>query len=325
MSSILDLNPQNYQQHAIHGADRIWTETNCYVDVLIELIHALGHDPIAALPFSLSIDFEEDQWTFFKYPLGDLLDIYGFDVQELNPWKNLAEHIEIQVGRGNPVLVELDSFFLPDTVGSAYKLEHVKSTVAVNEIDVNNAFMGYFHGQGYFELQGEDFENIFQTKGLVHDRMLPPYIEFIKLQDEARSYSREDVRKKSVKALERQIKLIPISNPFEKFSEKFEAVLPQLLDEGMESFHKYSFATFRQFGACFELAATYLQWLQSQAEMDLEVTIENYLWIAEAVKAIQFQFARAVARKKPIDFAQLHEMAKRWQTNTSFLRGKYIE
>ena len=49
--------------------ERAWAETNCYVDLWVELLHALGHDPIAALPFTLAIDFEGDQWTFFKFPL----------------------------------------------------------------------------------------------------------------------------------------------------------------------------------------------------------------------------------------------------------------
>ena len=56
----------------IHRADRDWAETNCYVDIWIELLHAWGFEPIAALPFTFGIDFEGDQWTFYKPPLADL-------------------------------------------------------------------------------------------------------------------------------------------------------------------------------------------------------------------------------------------------------------
>jgi len=42
----------------------------------------------------------------------------------------------LQVIRGRLSLVEVDSFSLPDTAGTAYRSAHVKTTVAVNEIDI---------------------------------------------------------------------------------------------------------------------------------------------------------------------------------------------
>ena len=81
--SVFALDPGNYQRHVIHAQERQWAETNCYVDVWIELLHAWGFEPIAALPFTLAIDFEGDQWTFFKFPHADLYSLFGLDVQEL--------------------------------------------------------------------------------------------------------------------------------------------------------------------------------------------------------------------------------------------------
>ena len=78
----LSLDPQTYQRHSIHSDERIWAETNCYVDVWIELLHALRYEPLAAMPFTFAIDFEGDQWTFFKFPLMDLTELFGIDVQE---------------------------------------------------------------------------------------------------------------------------------------------------------------------------------------------------------------------------------------------------
>lgn len=69
MKHIVSLDPSTYQRHALHGEDRVWSETNCYVDVLIEQIHALGFDPVASLAFTLAIDFEVDQWTFSNTPM----------------------------------------------------------------------------------------------------------------------------------------------------------------------------------------------------------------------------------------------------------------
>ena len=109
---VLTLDPSSYQRHRLHTQERNWAETNCYVDLWIELLHAWGFEPLAAMPFTLAIDFEGDQWTFFKFPLADLWELYGLNVQELAIWRPVLSHVEEQVGRGRPVLVELDSFYL---------------------------------------------------------------------------------------------------------------------------------------------------------------------------------------------------------------------
>ncbi|HWH85062.1 MAG TPA: DUF1839 family protein, partial [Burkholderiaceae bacterium] len=76
-------------RHALHGEGSIWVEKNCYVDVWIELLHALRLEPHACLPFVFAIDFEGDQWTFFKPPQAELRTLYGIDVQELTVWRPL--------------------------------------------------------------------------------------------------------------------------------------------------------------------------------------------------------------------------------------------
>src|SRR5690606_33452903 len=212
MKKILPLDVASYQRHYIHGADRVWAETNCYVDLLIELLHANGFEPSAALAFTLGIDFEGDQWTFFKFSHHDLLTLFGVDVQELAIWRPLLDHIDEQIAQGHPVLVELDSWYLPDTAGTAYGLDHVKTTVAVNAIDRHAQYLGYFHNQGYFELRGEDFNQIFQVDGLVHQRMLPPYVEFVRLRGGALEGA--VLLEGSLHTLRRQLAHVPASNPF---------------------------------------------------------------------------------------------------------------
>src|SRR6201995_2828061 len=137
-----------YRRHAIHGENRTWAETNCYTDLVVEMLHGLGHEPCAMLAFTLAIDFEGDQWTFFKPPTGDLFELYGVDVQELAIWRPVLEHVVEQVSARRIVMVELDSFYLPDTAGTAYGIAHQKTTVGVNEIDPERGCMAYFHNQG---------------------------------------------------------------------------------------------------------------------------------------------------------------------------------
>ena len=319
MKQILPLDPATYQRHLIHGENRTWAETNCYTDVVIELLHGLGHEPMAALPFTLAIDFEGDQWTFFKFPQVDLLELYGFDIHELAPWRPLVEHIEEQVGMGRPVLVELDSFFLPDTAGTAYKLAHVKSTVAVNAIDLQARRLGYFHNQGYHALEGQDFVDVFQTGGLAHPRMLPPYIEFVKRLPHARPLSGAALVEASVGLLRRHLGRIPERNPFPAFKAKFQADLDWLLQSDLEVFHAYSFATLRQYGACFELAGTCLGWLEGQGIGRLGAAREAFDQISQSTKAFQFQLARSMARKRAFDLSPLDGMAEQWARATGGL------
>lgn len=313
MKQILPLDPATYQRHSIHGENRTWAETNCYSDVIIELLHGLGHEPVAALPFTLAIDFEGDQWTFFKFPPADLLELYGFDIQELAPWRPLVDHIEEQVGAGRPVLVELDSYYLPDTSGTAYRLAHVKSTVAVNEIDIGNLRLGYFHNQGYHVLENGDFIDIFQMEGLVHERMLPPYIEYVKKAPHFTPLSQAALVEASRALLGRHLGRIPERNPFPAFKAKFQQDLDWLLTTDIDVFHAYSFVTLRQYGACFELAGTCLGWLTAQGVDHLAPAQAAFDQISQTTKAFQFQLARSMARRKAIDLSPLDTMAERWE------------
>ena len=84
----------------LHQGERVWQETNCYVDLWIELLHGFGLDPRAALGFTVTQDFEGDQFTFFKFPLEDLDRLYGTQVQELAIYDSLETRVLAQTLRG---------------------------------------------------------------------------------------------------------------------------------------------------------------------------------------------------------------------------------
>lgn len=311
---VAPLDPATYRRHAIHGDGRVWAETNCYTDLLIELVHALGHEPVACLAFTLPVDFEGDQWTFFKPSHAELMRLYGLDVQELAIWRPVLDHVVEQVERGNPVLVELDSFYLPDTAGTAYRLTHAKTTVGVNEIDPASKRMGYFHNAGYFVVQGEDFEKLFDIGAL------PPYVEFMKRRGGA--LAGDALVQASVGLLEEHLERVPESNPFTAFRSRFEQDLAWLLQAPIERFHAYSFATLRQYGACFELAETYLRWLAANGVDGVDEPAAALHDIAETAKAFQFQLARSMARKKPLDLAPIDAMGARWAAAMDALKAR---
>jgi hypothetical protein len=320
---IAALEPASYKRHRIHGEDRTWAETNCYTDLLVELLHGLGHEPLAVLPFTLAVDFEGDQWTFFKPPHGDVAELYGLDIQELAIWRPLVDHVVEQVSAGRPVLVELDSFYLPDTAGTAYQRIHQKTTVGVNEIDVDAGYMGYFHNQGYYAVEGPDFRELFFLDGMPHDRVLPPFVEIVKPVAGFVVPKGAQRVEASLAAMKRQLARAPRDNPFARFKTRFAADLESLLAADIAPFHKYSFATLRQYGACYELAETYLRWLGEQGVAGLEAPAAAFRQISETAKAFQFQLARSMARKKPLDLAPLDAMGAQWDVGMTLLQSRY--
>ena len=178
------LDPETYRPHALHDAERMWPETNCYVDLWIEVLNAFGTAPEAMLGFSLTQDFEGDQFTFFKVPLEDLETLYGIRCTELAIFDRVESHVATQIARGRLCLVEMDSFYMPDTRGVAYRQEHGKTTVAINRLDLENKRLDYFHNAGFFRLEGEDFDGLFHLNDGPEDLPFLPYTEFSKFPEQ---------------------------------------------------------------------------------------------------------------------------------------------
>lgn len=323
MARILDLDPATYVPHAVHRGERTWAETNCYTDVVLELLHGMGHEPLAAMAFTLSVDFDVDQWTFFKFHPDDLERLYAVQLFELAPWRPLVRHVHDHVAAGRPILVELDSFYLPDTAGTAYQLAHVKSTVAVNEIDLDQRYMHYFHNQSFHRLEGEDFDAVFQTGGLVHDRMLPPYIEYVKAVPGQAPLAGAERVEASIQMLQRELSRLPRQNPFVAFTAQVQADMDWLMAGTLEDFHTYSFATLRQYGACYGLAAAYLRWLQGEGVDGLDEAVAAIDGISLGAKTLQFKMARSMMRKRPLKLEPLAAQAEQWEAGMAALRKRF--
>jgi hypothetical protein len=131
MRQVWPLDAGRYVPHPLHRAESAWPEANCSVDLWIEVLHAAGFEPLAALPCAFAIDLEGDQWTFFKLPFGDLDDLYGLEVFELNVWRPLIEHVDDQLAQRRLLIVEVDACYLPDTAGVTYHAAHVKTSIGI--------------------------------------------------------------------------------------------------------------------------------------------------------------------------------------------------
>lgn len=314
------LSIEGFVPHPLHAMERTWTETNCYVDVWIEVLHALGFDPVAASAFTLSCDFEGDQWTFFKFPPEDLRTLFGFDVAEMNIWRPVVDHVEEQLSMGRLCTVECDSWFLPDTRGVAYQIDHVKTTIVPTRIDRSARHLGYLHNAGYFELEGDDFDGLFRLGTHADVAAMAPYVETIRL-DRLR---RDDDLVERVVALTRDhLGRRPADNPISRMAARMLADLPWLSTQDIEAFHLYAFGLCRQCGASTELAATFVDWLNEHDAPGTEGAAQSLRAVAEGAKSLQFALARVV-RGRTVDLTGvLDGMAAHWQSAMDVLDGRY--
>jgi hypothetical protein len=314
------LDPVTYRPHALHALQRNWPETNCYVDLWIELLSTLGCEPAAALGFTVAQDFEGDQFTFFKFPPEDLAALFGVRVQELAIYDRIESHALEQLRRGRLVLVEVDSFYLPDTRGTSYRATHGKTTIALNRLDSAGRRLQYFHNAGYFVLSGDDFDGIFRQDLSNRPELLFPYIEFVKIETDRRSNS---LAKDAIAILARHVQVRPKENPLRAYQTVFAAQLAQLIERPMEFFHLYAFNTLRQCGANFELLGDHLAWLEAQGETGLTDAVLDCREIASGAKSMQFQLARAVSRKRTGHLDGLERLAESYDAVMAVLRTRY--
>jgi hypothetical protein len=320
-TALLSLTADGYQPHRLHAVERNWTETNCYVDVWIEVLHSLGLDPVAASAFTLSADFEGDQWSFFKFPPEDLRILFGLEVAELNVWRPVIDHVAEQLGLGRLCTVEVDSWFLPDTRGVSYGTDHVKSTIVPQMIDRDERRLGYFHNAGYFELAGDDFDGVFRLGPYAEEAGLPPYVEVIRLDRIRRNDP--DLVSRAVGLARDHLSRRPTDNPVTRMGRRLTEDLPWLADQDLETFHLYSFGMCRQCGATAELASAFVEWLNRHDRPGTESAAADLGELAAGAKSLQFALARVV-RGRRVDLAGIiGPMEQHWAEGMATLAERY--
>jgi hypothetical protein len=312
-TSLSGEDPGDYERHLLHSAQRTYAETNCYVDVLVELLHACDYEPLAMLAHIVRMDFEGDQWTFFKPPPEDLEALYGIDIHEMQPYREIPTQIEEQLELGRAMIVELDSWYLPDTATTSYRSNHVKTSCSFDAIDRERGTLRYFHGPGLFELSGEDYNGVFRI-GEFSDDVLPPYTEIVRF-DAGERLEGEELHLASIQTLRHHMSKLPGSNPVSRFGRALVERLPSLRDESLEAYHAYAFATVRLAGSGFEALGSYLEWLFGPDAAPLADPING---IVDASKALSFR----LARRREFDADELlGAMARSWEQTMMLLAG----
>ncbi len=305
-----------HQPSPLHQGEQIWVEKNCYIDLWIEVLHALGHQPLAMLPFASTIDFLGDQWTFFKPKLGELMDLYGVEVEELTVWRPLIDHVVEHLQAGRMIATEADAFWLPDTAGTDYRRTHTKTSIVIVEVDLQAQRMVYFHNAGCFELSGEDFQRTFRIGAEPDPSFMPFFAEFIRFDAQVHRDA-DELRQMSMDLWRRHAPRRPKHNPVKVFGAAFARELPRLHELGMPYYHAWAFATVRQLGAAFELSAANCRWMAegqpSAKQAEWQQAQVHFEAIASECKAWILKLARAVnGRRDPQLSERFDVLAEHW-------------
>jgi len=279
--------PDTYVPSALHDSGRNYVESNCYLDVIIELLAARGLDPVAMLGCCLRADFEGDQFSFIKPWPQDLELLYGVDIHEMQPYRDLRMQALEQLAADRTLIVEFDAYHLPDTAATTYQREHVKTSVAIEALDDDAQRLRYFHGTGLHELEGADYRAVFGLGGRAADWM-PPYVELARF-DAGGPADGEMLRRRAVGCTRLHLAARPASNPFERFGERLVADLPALLEADATTYHDYAFATVRMAGAAMELCGDHVAWLLGDAAAPAR---EHFAAVVEGCKVLSFRLAR---------------------------------
>jgi Domain of unknown function (DUF1839) len=288
-ASLTGHDPASYRSHSLHAPERTYVETNCYADILIELLHARGLEPLAAMGCAVRMDFEGDQWTFLKPSPEDMELLFGLDVHEMQPYRPLPGQIAEQIADGRTIIVELDAWYLPDTAATSYRTEHVKSSVAAEAIDPEGERLRYFHATGLYELADEDYRGVFRLGRELSPDVLPPYTELVRF-DAGPALRDEALRDAARGLLRGHLDRRPATNPFTRFGAQLERDLPRLLDGDDGDYHAYAFATVRMAGSAFEVACSHVDWLADDTAA--AAAHDALTRIVHGCKTLSFKLAR---------------------------------
>ncbi len=267
-----------------------WPETSCYLDLWATLVGQWGGEPRAMAAFVLTIDWEGDQFTFLKPPAADLQALYGVTVQELSRFGSVEQQVVLQLARKRIVLLEVDSYYLPDTQATSYRRQHTKTTIGITALDPHRQTLHYVHNAGVFSLDGEDYAGLFRPA----EPGLPLFAEIAKMSEELPQG--QVLQAAAMTSLRQALAHVPTACPIQAMQAGFETQIADLLEQP-SGFDDWAFNTLRQLGAGFERLGGFAGWL---AECGLPATaaMTPCLDISATTKTIQFRTARMLARKR---------------------------
>ena len=249
--------PTEYQSHPLHADERAFAETNCYADIVIELLHARGDEPTRGARTRGSHRLRRRPVDVLQAAIRTTSRrCSGSTSTKCSRTGPLPEQIAEQIADGRTLIVELDSWYLPDTHATAYRREHVKSSAVMEAIDTD----------------GEAAALLPQRAGCTSSRVRTSMRRFVfdlpTGDDHAAAvHGARAVRRRRALAgaeLQRRAPALLARTPSPRTPARTRSPvsprrsgphLPRLLEQSHADYHAYAFATVRMAGSAFELCA----------------------------------------------------------------------
>ena len=268
---VWDLDAGAYARHALHRGDRAWPEVELLRGPLGRTAPCGGRRAAGRAALHARRRRRGRSVDLLQVSVSRSRALYGVDVFELNIWRPLPIHIS-RAARPGPPRHRRSGRLLPARHGGHARIrrEHVKTSIGIQALDAQRRRLGYFHNAGYYELLGGRLRWRLPPRRPPADPMyLPPYVEVAKLDARPRRVGPRAASTRRWRCFAAHLARRPTENPFRRYAAAFPPTSNGSPANPSARFHGYAFATLRQCGAAFELAAAYLRWLEAVGERGL--------------------------------------------------------
>ena len=178
--------------------------------------------------------------------------------------------------------------------------------MAADLIDLETERLHYFHGPGMFALSGADFRGVFRIGEESPGARCPRIPSWFALTPAAR-WKETSCALPPPTSCAVTLPAARRVNPFRAFGAQLDAVLPQLLDGDLATYHAYAFATVRMAGSAFEILGDHVRWLLGADGDEVAIAATE---IVDGCKALSFRLAR---RRRFETEARVAELASAWE------------
>ena len=311
------LDAATYQRHALHADDRVWVEKNCYVDIWIEVVHALGLEPMAMLPFVVAHRLRGrpvDVLQAAARRAARALRHRRAGAQRVAAARSStrSEHLgagKLDLDRGRRVLAARHrGHRLPAPA-------HQDDDRASSDFDRRARRLGYFHNAGYYALEGEDFaQTVPRRTRRPIPTFMPLFAELVRIDRAGAAAGGRAARDVAARCSRRHLARRPADNPVARFGAALRARPAVAPGEGLRA----SITPGRS-RRCASSArrssslALYLRVARRRRRSRRRPTRSTRL--SQTAKAFILKAARAVNAKRALDAAPMFdEMAAAWQS-----------
>ena len=224
--------------------------------MIIELLHACGYEPIAAFGHLVRMDFEGDQWTFFKPPPEDLESLFG-DRHPRDAALPAAARADRRAARS--AVARSSSSSTPGTCPTRRPRATAQSTSRPRSPPMRSTPTARRCGTSTAPACSSSAARTTAAcsgSAEFSDDVLPPYTELVRFDAGPRLRGRRAARAPPSTLLRRHLDQAPARQPVRAVRAAARTgAAGAARAAGSSDYHAYAFATVRMAGSAFEILA----------------------------------------------------------------------